>query len=125
MSFVPDSFISCGQKTEEEKKIGIELVSYFTKHGFEPYFAEEVHNPLGLTQSIYNNLRTSEYFVCVNFEREDSEYGSLFVQQEIAIASYNELPLVAFHQPGVKLSGVAKYLHVNSIKFNNFHDISL
>lgn len=118
-------FISCGQKTDEEKKIGAELVSYFEKNGFEPFFAEGVHSYLGLTQSIYKNLRTSEYFVCINFEREDSEYGSLFVQQELAIASYQQLPLIAFHKPGVKLGGVAKYLHVNSIEFNNFHDIML
>lgn len=118
-------FISCGQVTLEEKKTGTELVSYFEKNGFEPYFAEEVHNSLGLTQSIYDNLRTSEYFVCINFRRKDCKYGSLFVQQELAIASYNELPLVAFHQPGVKLNGVAKYLHVNSIQFNDFHDIIL
>ena len=118
-------FISCGQRTPEEKSIGTQLVSYFEKNGFEPYFAEEVHSPLGLTQSIYDNLRTSEYFVCINFEREDGVYGSLFVQQELAIASYEKLPLVAFHQPAVKLSGVAKYLHVNSIEFNSFKDIIL
>lgn len=118
-------FISCGQKTAEEKRIGTELVSYFEKNGFEPYFAEEVHSPLSLTQSIYDNLRTSEYFVCINFERDDGAYGSLFVQQELAIASYKQIPLLAFHQPAVKLSGVAKYLHVNSIEFNEFRDIIL
>lgn len=112
-------FISCGQLTKEEKEIGSKVVKYFENKGFEPYFAEEVHSPLGLTQNIYNNLRTCEYFVCINFKRDDSEYGSLFVQQELAIASYDELPLVAFHQPSIKLSGVAKYLHINSIEFNN------
>ena len=118
-------FISCGQKASQELQTGKELVSYFEKNGFEPFFAEEIHSYLGLTQSIYENLRTSEYFVCINFVREDSEYGSLFVQQELAIASYQKLPLVAFHKSGVKLGGVAKYLHVNSIQFNDFHDIVL
>jgi len=118
-------FISCGQTTQEEKTIGTKLVSYFTKRGFDAYFAEEVHNSLALTQSIYSNIRTSEYFVCVNFDRKDSKYGSLFVQQELAIASFLELPLVAFHQPKIKLGGVAQYLHVNSIEFNSFKDIIL
>lgn len=126
-------FISCGQRTSEEKSIGTQLVSYFTKRGFEPYFAEEIHSFKGLTQSIYDNLRTSEYFVGINFKRDKGwslfrskdDYGSLFVQQELAIASYREVELVAFHQPGIKLSGVAKYLHVNSIEFNSFKDIIL
>lgn len=116
-------FISCGQSTPEEKKTGKDLVSYFEKNGFEPYFAEEVHSPLGLTQNIYDNLRKSEYFVCINFKRSNSNFGSLFVQQELAIASYNNTPMIAFHQPSIKLKGVSKYLHVNSIEFNNFKDI--
>lgn len=116
-------FISCGQKTKEEKDIGREIIEYFKKKGFEPHFAEEVHSPLGLTQNIYDNLRTSEYFVCINFKRDESTYGSLFVQQELAIASYNKLPLMAFHQPAVKIEGVAKHLHVNSIEFHNVTDI--
>lgn len=116
-------FISCGQFIKEEKKIGTAIVKYFEKRGFEPYFAEEVHSPLGLTQNIYNNLRTSEYFVCINFNRMDSDFGSLFVQQELAIASFQTLPLIAFHKPGIKLKGVSKYLQVNSIEFNSINDI--
>ena len=57
-------FISCGQLTSEEKEIGTAVVDYFKKRGFEPYFAEEVHSPLGLTKNVYANLKKSEYFVC-------------------------------------------------------------
>lgn len=116
-------FISCGLLTKEEKEIGATIVKYFEKRDFEPYFAEEVHSPLGLTQNIYDNLRKSEYFVCINFNRDDSDFGSLFVQQELAIASFQNLPLIAFHKPGVKLKGVSKYLQVNSIEFNSTKDI--
>lgn len=116
-------FISCGQITKEEKEIGTTVVKYFEKRGFAPYFAEEVHSPLGLTQNIYDNLRESEYFVCINFNREDSDFGSLFVQQELAIASFQNLPLVAFHEPGIKLRGISKYLQVNSIEFSSVNDI--
>ncbi len=116
-------FISCGQFTPREKEIGSAIVDYFQKRGFEPYFAEEVHSPLGLTQSVYANLKKSEYFVCINPRRENSDIGSLFVQQELALASFLELPLVAFHEPGVSLQGVAKYLHVNSIEFTTLVEL--
>ncbi len=116
-------FISCGQLTPEEKEIGTAVVDYFKKRGFEPYFAEEVHSPLGLTQNVYANLKKSEYFVCINPKRENSDVGSLFVQQELAIASFLELPLVAFHQSSVGLQGVEKYLLVNSIEFSTVEEI--
>jgi hypothetical protein len=116
-------FISCGQSTAEEKEIGNAVVDYFKKRGFEPYFAEEVHSPLGLTQNIFESLKRSEYFVCINPTRDNSDFGSLFVQQELAIASFLELPLVAFHQPGVRLQGVAKYLHVNSLQMNTISEM--
>lgn len=116
-------FISCGQLTSKEKEIGTAIVDYFQKRGFEPYFAEDVHSPLGLTQSVYANLKKSEYFVCINPKRENSDVGSLFVQQELALASFLELPLIAFHQTGVSLQGVAKYLHVNSIEFSTLAEL--
>lgn len=116
-------FISCGQYTQEEKDIGNKIVQYFQERGFEPYFAEEVHSPLGLTQNIYESLRSSEYFVCINPTRENTDFGSLFVQQELAIASYNRTPLIAFHHPSVKLKGVAKYLQVNSIEYKSVANI--
>ena len=116
-------FISCGQQTEEEKSIGKGIVEYFEKRGFDPYFAEEVHSPLGLTENIYKNLGSCEYFIAINFKRDDTDFGSLFVQQELAIASYNGTQLLAFHMPSIKLKGVVKYLHVNSIKFSSLSDI--
>ncbi len=108
-------FISCGQNTPEEKQIGIQLSDDFRGRGFDPYFAEEVHTPEGITNNVFNALRESEYFVCVLTPRTGSQTGSLYVQQELAIASFLQIPMVLFRFGEIKLEGIAKYLILNPI----------
>ena len=108
-------FISCGQNTQEEKQIGIQLSDDFRDRGFKPYFAEEVHTPEGITNNVFNALKESEYFVCVLTPRTGSQTGSLFIQQELAIASFLQIPTLLFRFGEIKLEGVAKYLILNPI----------
>lgn len=112
-------FISCGQRDEREKSYGEFLIKCFSKKGFETYFAEEIHNSKPLLQSIYESLKRSEYVVICNPFREENNIGSLFVQQELAIAAFSSKPILYFYNKKVdKTCGMSGVLHLNGIEVN-------
>ncbi len=118
-------FISCGQRPKE-KPIGLKVAKYIRKKGFDPYFAEEIQTPEALTKEIFNSLRNSEYFISINFQRKkqkNGDAGSLFIQQEFAIASYLGIPMLAFHKGDIKPVGIGKYLILKSIPIEKYEDI--
>ena len=106
-------FISCGQRTDREKNIGMEVDRHFKKRGFDTYFAEKVHSPEALTEHIFTYLRNSEYFVFIDFKREkinENDYrGSLFVNQEIGISTFLKIPGIGFHEKNVKREGILNF----------------
>lgn len=118
-------FISCGQGSDREKKFGEKLVSYFQNKGFETYFAEHIHSSKPLLQSILDALKESEYFVIWNPYREKTgEVGSLFVQQEIAVAASLGLPSLYFFDKGVgKTAGMSGALHLNGIEISDVSNL--
>ncbi len=130
-------FISCGQRTEREENIGREVDRYFQERDFETYFAKKVHSPKALTEHIFANLKESEYFVFIDFKREkikscklrlekkktDKFRGSLFVNQEIAIATFLELEGIGFLEKGVKREGILNYLIFNARPFKDSTEI--
>ncbi len=120
-------FISCGQRNDREKKIGFEVEDFFKNKGFITYFAERVHSPEALTENIFSNLKASEYFVFIDFKREklddNNHRGSLFVNQELAIATYLKIPNLGFHEHGVVREGIANYQIYNTISFKDVNDI--
>ncbi|MBI2849282.1 MAG: hypothetical protein HYX88_04045 [Chloroflexi bacterium] len=119
-------FISCGQCNEKEKQLGLDAKRQLESRGFECYFAEAVHNLQGLTANIFSHLRNAEYAVFIDCQREDLKAeqfrGSVFVNQELAIAAFLETDSRVFHEKGVAREGVAKYLIANPIVFNNRED---
>jgi hypothetical protein len=114
-------FISCGQKYNREKELGFKIEALFKERGFETFFAEEAHSPESLTEHIFDFIRESEYFVFVDFAREslaESEYrGSVFVNQEIAIATFLKIPGIGFVERGVRREGIINYQIYNPIPF--------
>lgn len=120
-------FISCGQRTEREKNIGLEVDRYFRERGFTTYFAEKVHSPEALTDHIFTFLRDSEYFVFIDFKREkiseEDFRGSLFVNQEIGISTFLKLPGVGFYEKGVKREGILGYQIYNAFPFEDGTEI--
>jgi hypothetical protein len=127
-------FISCGQKKgSEEVKIARNIQTKLVRLGFDAWFAEEVHSLRGLRENIFENLANFEYFVFVDFRREklvgnkshpvpdNQKYrGSLFTNQELAVASYLEMPSVIFQEQGVKdRDGMLGCLHANAIMFHD------
>ncbi|MBI5151859.1 MAG: toll/interleukin-1 receptor domain-containing protein [Candidatus Pacebacteria bacterium] len=115
-------FISCSQRSGE-KEIGLKVATYLRKKGFDPYFAEEVQTPEALTSNIFEALKGSEYFISINFPRDFTKTGSLFIQQEFAIAAFFGIPMLAFRKGQIKIEGVGKYLILKSISINSYEDV--
>lgn len=106
-------FISCGQRGDREKDIGLAVEKHFSSRGFETYFAEKVHSSDALSENIFSYLKKSEYFVWIDFKRErldNNDFrGSLFVNQELAIATFLKLEVIGFVEEGVRREGIANY----------------
>jgi len=132
-------FISCGQHTCQERAIAREIEEALRCKGYDPYVAVQQQSLRGVLQNIFQELETSEYFLFIDFKREpvvpcyrSGRYpiisfprrllrrGSLFSHQELAIASYLQLPVVAFQEKGIKeLDGLMNFIQANSIAFSH------
>lgn len=119
-------FISCGQKKDtEEVKVARAIEKVVSDMGFDAYLAVQEQTLRGLKENIFSQLTSSEYFLFVDFPREQfanspEHRGSLFSHQELAIASYLDLEVIAFQQRGVKaLDGMLGALQVNPILFED------
>ncbi|MEE9458739.1 MAG: hypothetical protein V3V84_03130, partial [Candidatus Bathyarchaeia archaeon] len=134
-------FISCGQRkkaklttmTNEnvnlmtpEFEIAEQISCKLTKLGFEPYIALEQQKLQGVKEAIFEKLRNSEYFLFIDFQREElGKYGELniwnhvyrgspFSNQELAIATFQGLEVLAFQEEGVKKEdGILKFIQAN------------
>jgi len=123
----PRVFISCGQrKNSPEAGIAEKVRDKLRKMGYEPYLAIEEQSLKGLNENIFKNLSTADYFLFIDFKREQfanrSEYrGSLYCNQELAIAAYIELDnVIAFQQNGLKdRDGMIGAMQLNPIPFKN------
>ncbi len=97
--------------------------------GFDPYVGVEEQTLRGLKENIFEQLRKSEYFIFIDFKREslgDSippiHRGSLFSHQELAVASFLDLDVLALQEKGTKPDdGIFKFLQGNAILFTDRH----
>lgn len=141
-------FISGGQRKKANLvKIGKENVGLITpefeiaqeiskeleKLGFEPYVALEQQELQGVKEAIFKQLRDSEYFLFIDFRREplyeegtidwvwNKKYrGSPFSHQELAIATFQGLEVLAFQEEGVKKDdGILKFIQANCKSFSD------
>ncbi len=121
-------FISCGQHDDTEKSLGFACQKHLQKRGFKTYLAEAVQNLEGLTENIFRHLRTSEYAVFIDPKREPLDdgtcRGSLFVNQELAIAAFQQIESLVFHQEAVKREGVSEYIMAKPIHFQDRSDFT-
>jgi hypothetical protein len=127
-------FLSCGQKDEEK-----ELANRIAKRiealrapgqtgpdaGFHCYVAVADQSLEGLRENIFHQLETSEYFVFLDFKRDPLGNsgecrGSLFTNQELAVASFLSKPAILFQEEGVrKLDGMLASFQSNLITFRD------
>ncbi len=131
-------FISCGQYTDVEKRLGRQIVELVKKvTGLEAYFAEEVQDLNGLDSNILAALRECAAFITVMHPRgkivrpDGSEHvrASVWIEQEIAIATYiqraekRKLPVVAFIHKSVGHEGIRNLLHLNPTYFTDESEV--
>ena len=90
-------FLSCGQAAKNERRFATGLQkTLHEKYGFEVFVAAKESTIKELDRELLDHLKTSDYFLCVNFARElvsDQKTkecffrGSLYTNQEIAMAA--------------------------------------
>lgn len=119
-------FISCGQdKNTDEVGIARRIAECLEKKEFDPYIATEQQTLRGLKENIFEEISSSEYFLFIDFKREklnnsDICRGSLFSHQELAVASFLDIPVVAFQECGAKFDdGILKILQANCTPFTD------
>lgn len=119
-------FISCGQnKDSEEPSLASDIKDRLTALGFDPYVAVGEQSLRGLKENLFEHPNRSEYFVFVDFKRErlegqDYHRGSLFSHQELAVASFLEIDLLALQEEGVKQNdGILGTIQGNAIRFSD------
>lgn len=122
-------FVSCGQQTEQEKRIGTSVKQLVdSKPGYKSYFAEYVQSLDALAKNIFDGLRMCSGLIAFMHERgfvktngaKDWGYrSSVWVNQEIAILAYRrqyegiEIPILVFKDEKVRLEGAMTSLIVN------------
>lgn len=118
-------FISGGQAKGEEEATATAIGKKLESLGFNIYIAVQEQTLRGIKENIFRQLEKSEYFLFVDFKREQLETkgstecrGSLFSHQELALASYLDIDVLAFQEAGVKrLDGILGFLQANAIPF--------
>jgi hypothetical protein len=119
-------FVSCGQnKDSVEPVLATDIKRRLIELGFDPYVAVGEQSLRGLKENLFEQLNKSEYFVFVDFKRErldglDSHRGSLFSHQELAVASFLDIDVLAFQEQGVKQNdGILGFIQGNAIAFSD------
>jgi hypothetical protein len=131
-------FISCGQFSDAEKKLGKQIAELVREEtGLEPFFAEEVQDLNGLDANILEALHRCVGFVTVMHPRGEIirpdgsavVRSSVWIEQEIAIATYIQrvekrpLPIIAFKHKAVGREGIRGLLHLNPIEFERESEV--
>ncbi len=123
----PRIFISCGQKDAEEREIASRLKEETENLGYSSYVTVYEQSTESLMQNILPILRDCEYFIFIDFQRErikdqttDGKHrGSLFTNQELAIAIYLKKEIIAFQQSGIARDGMLNAIQGNAIQFQD------
>ena len=125
-------FISCGQR-DAERTTALAIAQWFAEHGFQPYVAIDAQGIQDVNSGIIQELRRSDYYVFIDFRREqvsgggaNATYrGSLFSHQELAIAYALRFEhVVFFRQSQVLLEGLAAYMASNAAVFESFDELT-
>jgi hypothetical protein len=140
-------FISCGQRKDAdletitaenltlatpELEIAKKIFEELRNLGYDPYLALEQQTLQGVKEAIFEKLKSTEYFLFIDFKREglfkygtinfDSgeSRGSLFSNQELAIAAFQDFEILAFQEEGVKgKDGLLGFIQANCKVFSD------
>jgi len=125
-------FISCGQREDENDTYEVDVAGAVDellreKLHYDTYLACSIQDLTGLDAAIRRGLETSDYFLFIDFCREDLEgkslcRGSLFSHQELALAYYlgfgdNLIYLQDQFKSMIDREGLLRVLQVKRIPF--------
>lgn len=124
-------FISCGQATEVERTTAATVADWLKSEGFRPYVAIKTQSLSDVTGGIIAELKRSDYYLFVDFAREqvrqeeaETQRGSLFTHQELAMAYLLDFEhAVFFRQRSVRLEGIGAYLLTNADVFESHAEV--
>jgi hypothetical protein len=126
-------FISCGQKSAKEEKAAKSVGDWFESKGFQPYVAIEVSTISDLNKQVIAELKSSDYFVFINFAREKIlsgkkafRRGSLYTNQELAVAislDFTDRMMILVNQRGAEKEGIFKIMVCNTDEFDTFDEV--
>jgi hypothetical protein len=104
-------FISCGQSTTEEREAARDVKAWFVTKEYFPYVALEVNNIPDLNRQIIEELKSSDYFVFINFARY-----SVYANQELAVAVSLgfENRMILVNQRSAKREGIFGFMICNA-----------
>jgi hypothetical protein len=127
-------FVSCGQRTDDEKMLGEAICDLVSSAGaFAPFFAQQQSDLNGLHENIMGALERAVGFIAVMHPRGNviaPETGnvivtraSVWVEQEIAIAAFinrsrkQKIPTAVYCHRSVGREGMRELLHLNPTTF--------
>ena len=125
-------FLSCGQASKEECDYATKIQKKLQeKLNFDVYVAKTVSTINALNIEILENLKNSDYFLCINFPRElvsDQRTkkcffrGSLYTNQEIAMAiavGFTSDEMLILSHKDVERDGLLKIIVTNDCDFSD------
>jgi hypothetical protein len=125
-------FVSCGQHTPEERLVARSVCKLLADRGFSAYLAIDVQTILDINGGIIRELKNSDCYLLVNFQRDQIGLdgkanpqfrGSLFSNQELAIAYALQFEkILIVNQTGVVSEGMLRYIGVNTETFGSHVD---
>jgi hypothetical protein len=130
-------FISCGQFTPEERRLGQDLSAAVDElTPYRGYFAQNESSLDGLSKNVFSALKNCVGLIAVmhrrgNVKTLNGEHlrGSVWVEQEIGIAAYltqaegRDIPVVLYIQDGIALEGVRQQLQLNPVPFKDSAEV--
>jgi hypothetical protein len=132
-------FISCGQASNEERDLAISIKEDVESMDFKGYVAVRDNTLRGLKENIFQQLQEAEYYLFIDFKRErivecskagngsvpTALYrGSLFTNQELALASYLNIDGIGFQEAGVRrCDGIMAAIQLNCTTFEKRSDL--
>lgn len=137
MSERPLIFISCGQVTQDEIDLGKSIESYIRDEtDFKPYYAERENTLDALVVNVLSSLDRCAGLIGVMHKRgtvhtrnRTFSRGSVWVEQEIAIAAFVQhvlkrpLQVALFVQEGIHREGLREQLRIDPIEFKGSDEV--
>jgi hypothetical protein len=138
---LPLVFVSCGQSTSAERQLGKTIAKLVEEQtGCTAYFAENQTSLEGVTENILKRLNDAVAFLAIMHPRGDVSNpkdpaksawsrGSVWVEQEIAIAAFisqaleRPMQVRSYVHQSIRREGLRDKLHLNPVLFQDDSEI--